>query len=136
MSWDASTNTCSNVVVGINLDVLTAKVGTMDNPQSRVSRVSPEWKYDSWTYADPYASSGTRQDFMLTSTARFVEMEQASAEGVTPATPPIFPSLPADVFYPFVSAGPAGGRAAASASWWFAVVVALVAALATTRQEC
>ena len=136
MSWDASTNTCSNVVVGINLDVLTAKVGTMDNPQSRVSRVSPEWKYDSWTYADPYASSSTRQDFMLTSTARFVEMEQASAEGVTPATPPIFPSLPADVFYPFVSAGPAGGRAAASASWWFAVVVALVAALATTRQEC
>ena len=70
MSWDASTNTCSNVVVGINLDVLTAKVGTMDNPQSRVSRVSPEWKYDSWTHADPYASSSTRQDFMLTSTAR------------------------------------------------------------------
>jgi tectonic-1/3 len=136
MSWDAATNTCKNVVIGINLDVLTAKVGTMDNPQSRVSRVSAEWEYGSWTYADPYASTSARQDFMLTSTVRFVDMEQASAEGVKPATPPIFPSLPADVFYPFISAGPAGGRAAASAAWWVAVVVALVAAAATTRQEC
>ena len=72
---------------------------------------------------------------MLTSTVHFIEMDQASAEGVTPATPPIFPSLPADVFYPFVSAGPAGGRAAASAAWWLTVVVAFVAAAVTTRQE-
>ena len=135
MSWDASTSTCSDVVVGVNLDVLTAKVGTMDNPQSRVSRIEAKWETASWTFVDPYASASTRQDFMLTSTVRFVEMEQASAEGVTPATPPIFPSLPADVFYPFVSAGPAGGRAAASTAWWVAAVVAFVAAAATTRQE-
>ena len=138
MSWDADTLTCSNVVVGINLDVLTAKVGTMDNPQSRVSRVESEWEYASWTYVDAYAAAAvpaTRQDFMLTSTVHFIEMDQASAEGVTPATPPIFPSLPADVFYPFVSAGPAGGRAAASAAWWLTVVVAFVAAAVTTRQE-
>jgi len=135
MSWDASTSTCSDVVVGVNLDVLTAKVGTMDNPQSRVSRIEAKWETASWTFVDPYASASTRQDFMLTSTVRFVEMEQASAEGMTPATPPIFPSLPADVFYPFVSAGPAGGRAAASTAWWVAAVVAFVAAAATTRQE-
>lgn len=135
MSWDAATSTCSDVVVGVNLDVLTAKVGTMDNPQSRVSRIEAKWETASWTFVDPYASASTRQDFMLTSTVRFVEMEQASAEGVTPATPPIFPSLPADVFYPFVSAGPAGGRAAASTAWWVAAVVAFVAAAATTRQE-
>ena len=72
---------------------------------------------------------------MLKSTVRFVEMDQASAEGVTPATPPIFPSLPADVFYPFLSAAPAGGRAGASAAWWVALFVAFIAATATARQE-
>jgi hypothetical protein len=72
---------------------------------------------------------------MLKSTVRFVEMDQASAEGVTPATPPIFPALPADVFFPFLSAAPAGGRAAASAAWWVALIVAFVAAVATSRHE-
>lgn len=135
MAWDSDTRTCSNVPIGINIDILTAKVGTMDNPQSRVSRVELSWEYGSWTYADPYAASSTRQDFMLKSTARFVEMDQASAEGVTPATPPIFPALPADVFFPFLSAAPAGGRAAASAAWWMALGVAFVAAVATSRHE-
>ena len=80
--------TCSNVPVGISIDVLTAKVGTMDNPQSRVSRVELSWVYADWKYSDAVAAAGVRQDFMLKSTVRFVEMDQASAEGVTPATPP------------------------------------------------
>jgi hypothetical protein len=98
MAYDSDTRTCSNVPIGINIDILTAKVGTMDNPQSRVSRVELSWEYGSWTYADPYAASSTRQDFMLKSTVRFVEMDQASAEGVTPATPPIFPAPRGCVF--------------------------------------
>lgn len=135
MTWDDDTKTCSNVPVGINIDVLTAKVGTMDNPQSRVSRVELSWVYGDWKYSDAFAAASVRQDFMLKSTVRFVEMDQASAEGVTPATPPIFPSLPADVFYPFLSAAPAGGRAGASAAWWVALFVAFIAAAATARQE-
>lgn len=135
MTWDDDTKTCSNVPVGINIDVLTAKVGTMDNPQSRVSRVELSWVYGDWKYSDAFAAADVRQDFMLKSTVRFVEMDQASAEGVTPATPPIFPSLPADVFYPFLSAAPAGGRAGASAAWWVALFVAFIAAAATARQE-
>lgn len=135
MTWNDDTKTCSNVPVGINIDVLTAKVGTMDNPQSRVSRVELSWVYGDWKYSDAFAAASVRQDFMLKSTVRFVEMDQASAEGVTPATPPIFPSLPADVFYPFLSAAPAGGRAGASAAWWVALFVAFIAAAATARQE-
>ena len=134
MTWNAATRTCSNVPVGIALDVLTAKVGTMDNPQSRVARVATSWRYASWTYTDPYAAASTRQNFMLESTVRFVEMDQPSAEGVTPKKPPVFPSLPSDFFYPFLSAaGPAGGRAAASAAWWVALVAALVVACVSAR---
>jgi tectonic-1/3 len=134
MTWTAATRTCSNVPVGIELDVLTAKVGTMDNPQSRVARVATSWRYASWTYAaDPFAAAATRQDFMLESAARFVEMVQDSAEGVTPQSPPVFPSLPSDFFYPFLSAAPAGGRAAASAAWWVALAAAFVVACVTDR---
>ena len=56
MTWDDDTKTCSNVPVGINIDVLTAKVGTMDNPQSRVSRVELSWVYADWKYSDALSS--------------------------------------------------------------------------------
>jgi tectonic-1/3 len=105
----------------------------MDNPQSRVARVGASWRYGEWTYADPYAVAATRQNFMLSSTVRFVEMAQDSAEGVSPASPPIFPSLPADFFYPFLSAAPASGRAAAGAAGWLALAAAFVVACATAR---
>jgi len=134
MTWTAATGTCSNVPVGIALDVLTAKVGTMNNPQARVARVGASWRYASWTYADPFAAASTRQNFMLASSVRFVEMDQDSAEGVTPASPPIFPSLPQDFFYPFLSAaGPAGGRAAGVAAWWIALAAAFAVACITAR---
>ena len=135
MTWNAATRTCSNVPIGIALDVLTSKVGTMDNPQSKVARVATSWRYASWTYADPYAAASTRQDFMLESTARFVEQDQASAEDVTPQVPPVFPSLPEDFFYPFLSAAPVGGRAAAATAWWLALAAAALVAFVTARSS-
>jgi|AntAceMinimDraft_1070359.scaffolds.fasta_scaffold03851_3 tectonic-1/3 len=133
MVWTAATRTCDNVPVGVGVEVLTARVGTRDNPQARVARVATSWRFASWTYADPFAPGDVRQDFMLESTVRFVEVDQAAAQGVTPQPPPVFPSLPADFFYPFLSSASVGGRAAASVAWWVALAAASVAACATTR---
>jgi tectonic-1/3 len=95
------------------------------------------WNYADWTYTDfPWDDADTaRQNFMMKSTVHFVEMAQDAPEGVKPASPPVLPSLPADVFYPFLSAGPAGGRAAASAAWCVALVVAIFVALVTARGD-
>ena len=137
MSWDATTKTCKNVAVGVHIDVLTAKVGHLDHAQSKVQRVQVGWNYADWTYTDfPWDDADTaRQNFMMKSTVHFVEMAQDAPEGVKPASPPVLPSLPADVFYPFLSAGPAGGRAAASAAWCVALVVAIFVALVTARGD-
>ena len=141
MSWDDTTKTCKNVAVGVHIDVLTAKVGHLDHAQSKVQRVQVGWNYADWTYTDfPWDDAGDgvdtdRQNFMMKSTVHFVEMAQDAPEGVKPASPPVLPSLPADVFYPFLSAGPAGARAAASAAWCVALVVAIFVALVTARGD-
>eukprot|EP00854_Cymbomonas_tetramitiformis_P009386 gene9385-11122_t len=36
------------------------------------------------------------------------DQEQEGAKGTTPEPPPIFPKLPSDIFYPFVSSAPSG----------------------------
>ena len=144
MSWDETTKTCKNVAVGVNIDVLTAKVGHLDHAQSKVQRVKVSWNLADWTYTDliprtdesPWDDAAdSRQDFLLKSTVHFVEMAQDAPEGVKPASPPILPTLPADVFYPFLSAGPAGGRAAASAAWCVALVAAIFVAWVTARGD-
>ena len=137
MSWDDTTKTCKNVAVGVHIDVLTAKVGHLDHAQSKVQRLQVGWNYADWTYTDfPWDAVATaRQNFMMKSTVHFVDMAQGAPEGVKPASPPVLPSLPADVFYPFLSAGPAGGRAAASAAWCVALVVAIFVALVTARGD-
>ena len=135
MSWDATTLTCSNVAVGYDITILTQKVGTLDNPQYKVARVAIDWIYDDWQWQDNNqlytvtvdddttalggdpADQHYRQNFPLKSSVRFVEAVQDSAVGVTPATPSVFPSLSSDFFYPFLSAGPSGGRAGATAAW-------------------
>jgi tectonic-1/3 len=62
-----------------------------------------------------------------------VEAVQDSAVGVTPAKPSVFPSLSSDFFYPFLSAGPSGGRAGATAAWCVAIAVAFLVACLTAR---
>ena len=52
MSWDETTKTCKNVAVGVNIDVLTAKVGHLDHAQSKVQRVKVSWNLADWTYTD------------------------------------------------------------------------------------
>ena len=151
MSWDATTLTCSNVAVGYDITILTQKVGTLDNPQYKVARVAIDWIYDDWQWQDnnqlytvtspdvTTAAGGVandqhyRQNFPLKSSVRFVEAVQDSAVGVTPATPSVFPSLSSDFFYPFLSAGPSGGRAGATAAWCVAIAVAFLVACLTAR---
>lgn len=150
MSWDATTLTCSNVAVGYDITILTQKVGTLDNPQYKVARVAIDWIYDDWQWQDnnqlytvtdddTTALGGAtsdqhyRQNFPLKSSVRFVEAVQDSAVGVTPATPSVFPSLSSDFFYPFLSAGPSGGRAGATAAWCVAISVAFLVACLTAR---
>lgn len=100
-SWDSSTRTCSNVAAGIKYEFLTAVVGSLGNPQHKVSFARLSYVYEDWTFSDPLAAASTTQDFALKSTVQWAPQEQDSAEGVSPEKPPLFPALPSDFFYPF-----------------------------------
>jgi len=102
MSWSSASRTCSNVPVGVAYEFLHSKVGNLEHPQHQVSYARLQHVYADWTFADPLAAN-TAQLFALSSTTRFVPQKQGGAEDVYPLTPPLFPKLPDDFFYPFLS---------------------------------
>lgn len=102
MTWNEDTLTCSSVVTGIKYEFLTSKVGSQSNPQSKVSFARVKFIYDDWTFKNPL-SSDCPQAFHVHSTVSFVETDQEVDEKVTPPSPPIFPRLPKDAFYPFLT---------------------------------
>ncbi|KAK3266627.1 hypothetical protein CYMTET_24757 [Cymbomonas tetramitiformis] len=111
MAWDSATSTCTNVVVGLEYEFLTAYVGQLENPQSEITFARVNYKYATWTFSDQRGAANdpsTQQHFALQHSARFVGQEQEGAKGTTPEPPPIFPKLPSDIFYPFVSSAPSG----------------------------
>jgi len=126
MAWDEDTLTCSNVVTGVSYDFLTALVGALTNPQSKVAAAQVGFSYSTWTFRDgAVAAEGGAQSFVLSSSVRFAPQDQESAKGISPDAPPLFPSLPEDILYPFMINGASGSKV----SWVLLAGVVLLAAL-------
>ena len=108
MLWDDAEATCSHVAAGIQLDVLTASIGNMKDPQRRVQYVRSKVVYATWRH--PLAghmrenATDSAFAFAVEMRVRFVAQVQQSVDGVKPL-PPLRSSLPEDFFYPFLSAG-------------------------------
>lgn len=83
---------------------------------------------DKWSWFD-MTRPNDPQPFLLRTRVQFAQQPQAGAQGVKPPMPPIFPSLPEDIFYPFlVDSGAAGARGGAGGAAWVAAVAAAAAA--------
>ncbi|UPQ99778.1 tectonic protein [Chloropicon primus] len=102
MSWNEQESTCSKVVSGIQYEFLTANVGSQQNPQQKVTYARVKFTYDDWTFSNP-SLDACPQPFNVYSSASFVEMDQEVDENVKPPAPPVFPKLPEDAFYPFLT---------------------------------
>ena len=102
MSWNEQEGTCSKVVSGVQYEFLTANVGSQQNPQRKVTYARVKFTYDDWTFSDP-ALDACPQAFSVYSSSTFVEMDQQVDENVKPPAPPVFPKLPEDAFYPFLT---------------------------------
>lgn len=64
---------------------------------------------EDWTWFDMGRPTATQQ-FMLRTRVHFVSQPQQGARGVKPPMPPVFPSLPEDIFYPFLVDSAAADR--------------------------
>jgi hypothetical protein len=77
----------------------------MNNPQSKIMVARAKYLYGDWRFKDQRSTlfdPFTTQDFTLSHTVQFAPVAQEGPQGVAPDAPPLFPKLPADVFYPFV----------------------------------
>jgi tectonic-1/3 len=95
------------VLVGLRLELLTAKIGSIDNAQSTVvgARYVPVYRTEAFTctsfYCDTSLAIATRQQLLqITFTVSFLDVTQ-KAEGVNEHQPQVIRKLPHNFFYPF-----------------------------------
>jgi len=102
MSFAASPASCSNVVVGYDLQVLTGVAFASNNLQRKVLYVHLCFRTDTWTFPVTKSASEPHR-FYLTSTATFVSKDQEKRTNVKKPSPPLRTNVPEDIFYPFVT---------------------------------
>jgi hypothetical protein len=146
-SWDAARRTCTGIVSGIDIELLTASVGSAANPQHKIVAGRVSYATDSWAYSQeqgaPAAAGTGVQTFLLRTTVTFTEYKTADPTVFAPA-PPVIPKIPSDLWYPFQTADDAAAQpfvtsgstaAAAVAAGATAAVVAAAAVLLRGRDE-
>ncbi|KAF5835100.1 hypothetical protein DUNSADRAFT_7906 [Dunaliella salina] len=115
MSFSASPASCSNVVVGYDLKVLTGVAFASNNLQRKVLYVHLCFRTDTWTFPATKSASEPHR-FYLTSTATFVPKDQEKRTNVKKPSPPLRTNVPEDIFYPFVTSSAAQLRLCSKAA--------------------
>ncbi len=140
-SWDPVRQTCTGLVSGVDVEFLTASVGSAGNPQRKIVASRLAYVTDTWAYArEDVRAAGSPQTFQLRTTVTFTEYKTADPTVFAPA-PPVIPKIPSDLWYPFQTAddtaaspfmtsgaGDQGGRRAGAAGLGFAALAAAVGA--------
>ena len=96
--WD-DRGRCSNVIHSMHIQVLTAQIGNIRNPQQKIigSRIS----YGSSSWLAPQERSDGY--YTIRSTVSFLQLPDGGSIEVMPPVPSILPILPDDIFYPFAT---------------------------------
>lgn len=106
LEWDesqaskASTSTCRDAIVGVNLEILYSPFGEVSNPQARIVAAKESHVRGNlhFTQRDPEQA----QAFQLYFTVSFVRMDDTGKqEAEYPPRPQLPLWLPYDLFYPF-----------------------------------
>ena len=97
-TFDADTSTCSNAVVGVHVQFMTAFVGKQDNPQLKVVAARTQYILGAWQYT---RGDGMAQAFPVQSVVTWTHLPDEELKELLPPPPTIIPSLPSDFFYPF-----------------------------------
>jgi hypothetical protein len=81
--------------------------------------------YSDWTFQDSTQPEAP-QNFVIQNTAKFLTRIQEEARTVGRPPPPLLPSLPDDLFYPFfISSSELKGHMSGSRLLWMLVVVGI-----------
>jgi tectonic-1/3 len=123
LDWDEATATCSNVITGFDINLVTGIAFASGNLQSKVLYAQVCFSVGSWSFNQ--MAGQNLQNVPLQFTASFVpKQQQQPALSLKPA-PPLFAPLPPDLFYPFLTSAAESGRQPLGVVVLLAVSIAL-----------
>ncbi|CDW81539.1 UNKNOWN [Stylonychia lemnae] len=103
--YDETMSTC-NLMAGLEFEVLTSKLGFLEDPQNYVIGVRVTGIYDQWSYNQIDAT--TAQSFSHFARVKFVEALPEDLLQQNTPTSGLLPKLPYDLFYPLTVQSDAG----------------------------
>ncbi|ELT91904.1 hypothetical protein CAPTEDRAFT_228697 [Capitella teleta] len=98
--------TCLNVLTGLNIQIVYANVGAIDNPQPKILGARYQYQYVEqlkYQCIGPFCQPGLEglpQNFEISSSVQFIDASE-SVRGVSARIPKVTARLPDDFFYPF-----------------------------------
>lgn len=98
--WNADTNTCQNMLSGLQYEFLISNTGEKRNPQSKIISVSVSVISSDWKWRSRRSDASAKYALSITST--FVYKNAEELLGYAPPAPLALFKLPYDVFYPFL----------------------------------
>lgn len=102
MTYSSTSSSCSNVVSGIRIQILYARVGAANNPQFKITYAGVKFITSTWQVRDQI-NSGVAQNYPVTTYVTFRELDSAGAKTINKVLPQVVPNLNTDVLYPFTS---------------------------------
>lgn len=94
---------CSDVITAVHFEFLIAGVGSARSPQHKIVAARAFHSKETWRFwKSGSSSSKQKQSFLLQTTVSFVFVKPTELEQLIPPAPPIWFSIPNDVFYPFI----------------------------------
>eukprot|EP01135_Chromosphaera_perkinsii_P001475 Nk52_evm4s179 gene=Nk52_evmTU4s179 len=104
----ASDGICPEIYTDLEIQILTARVGAILNPQTIITGVRYVWTTSRFVFqcAGPYcqtAGAALTQSIQLKTSVNFIDTSRPPIS-VKADVPDIFPAFPNDFFYPFFSA--------------------------------
>eukprot|EP00736_Rhodelphis_marinus_P011463 Rmarinus@m.5744 len=99
VTWNSATSTCEKVPTAINIEIITADLGSQANPQRRIVAArfmvnTNDWRVES-------LSSTAVEYVAVRQTVTFVNLPSEGLDYYVPPPPSSLPTVPDDFFYPF-----------------------------------
>ncbi|KAJ0394411.1 hypothetical protein P43SY_010279 [Pythium insidiosum] len=126
-SADGVELTCANLVTSLHVELLVAPVGAANDAQDKIIAARATHGREMWHFWRRAGDATKTERFLLTTTVTFVTVRTTTLEQWIPPTPPIWFSIPNDVFYPFLLSSEAS---VSPLSFWAVLAVAGLSAFA------
>ncbi|TMW56232.1 hypothetical protein Poli38472_008880 [Pythium oligandrum] len=96
---------CEGLLTTLHLEFLVAPVGPVNNPQNKILAARASHASETWTFWKRAGNAKKTQTYLITSTVTFVDVKTQELDQWIPPTPPLWFSIPNDIFYPFLLNG-------------------------------